>query len=409
MANKTLNYGDLRVTLTSAYDLRWNDSGSGANRDGGFWHPKPQGNMRPVGSVAVPHHGDINNQWAVLLVGDNIDARPADKGAAVVPPVDYDGPLWTDRGSGAHSDGSFWRPKAPQGYIALGDVASSGYGKPGLDQIWCIRADLVSDGAYKETKEGAAISVWDDMGSGAKSDASFWEIIPRKSNAASGYIPVLAGTFRCSPGYSPADASLAKVPALYVPKPNKRFSPSPPQVTKDTIPELNDTYDQTATCAVTLPFTCFFEPSDRAGLDAISNPFCTVTKQVSWIVKEKFPNYQQTAYTQTQTLTTGVKTSSSTTTTNSAGLSISSEFGYGLAKWSVSLNYQFTLSQTNSFEEVQQRTMSKTITVAPHTMAIAWAKRVSIQGVRDADGSRIDSEANFDASEEIAVTDFSLQ
>lgn len=32
--NKTLSYGDLVVTLTSAFTPRWNDSGSGANRDG---------------------------------------------------------------------------------------------------------------------------------------------------------------------------------------------------------------------------------------------------------------------------------------------------------------------------------------------------------------------------------------
>ncbi|KAK4241979.1 hypothetical protein C8A03DRAFT_40684 [Achaetomium macrosporum] len=404
MANKTLDYGDLRVTVTSAYDWRWNDSGSGAKRNGGFWHPKPQGNMRAVGSVAVPHYGDINNQWAVLLVGDNPSARKEGKGAAVLPPVDYQN-VWVDRGSGARNDGSFWRPVAPAGYIALGDVANAGYDKPGLDQVWCIRADLVSDGAYKDPKEG---SVWDDKGSGANSDASFWEIVPRKSSSASEYIPVLAGSFRYSPGYGQPDSSLAKVPALYVPKPRKPFSPSPPAVTKDAIPEVGETFSQTATNSVTLPFTCIFDASDRAGLDNMGNPFCTVTKQVSWVVLDKFTNYQQTAYTQTQSLTTGVKTSSSTTTTNSAGVSISSEVGYGLAKWSVSLNYQFTLSQTNSFEEVQQRTMTKTITVAPHTMAIAWAKRVTIQGVRDADGSRIDSEVSFNASEEIAVTDVSL-
>jgi hypothetical protein len=48
---KTHEYGDLIVTLTSAYDWRWSDRGSGAGRNGGFWHPQPQGALRAGGSV----------------------------------------------------------------------------------------------------------------------------------------------------------------------------------------------------------------------------------------------------------------------------------------------------------------------------------------------------------------------
>ena len=50
---------------------------------------------------------------------------------------------------------------------------------------------------------------------------------------------------------------------------------------------------------------------------------------------------------------------------------ISSEVGYRLSNWSVSLNYQFSFSQSCSIEGVQEWAMSKTITVAPHTVAIA--------------------------------------
>lgn len=394
----TRAYGPLIITLTSAYDWRWNDRGSGADRDGGFWHPKPQGGLRAVGSVAVGNYNDLNNNWAVMLVGDNPDNHRPGEAPAVQSPVDYQG-LWNDKGSGSASDGSFWRPVAPAGYIALGDVAWGGYDKPPTDQVWCIRADLVSDGAFNEN------SVWDDRGSGADSDSSFWEIIPRARNSASEYIPVLAGTFRFNGGYSSPDPSLAKVPSLYVPKPINQSSPSPPQITASTIPDTGETFSQTAQTAITLPFTSLFEPSDRASLDLLStSPFCTVTKSTSWLVLEKFPNYQSVPYTQTQTVMTGVRKSTSSTTSHTTGVTISSEVGYGLSKWSVSLNYQFSLSTTSSFEEVQERTMSKTLTVAPHTVAIAWAKRVTIQGVR-ADGSRIGVETTFNASEEIAVTE----
>jgi hypothetical protein len=402
MSNKTRDYGDLRVTLTSAYDWRWDDKGSGANRDGAFWHPQSQagGALRPLGSLAVGHHTDRNNQWAALLVGDNpAQRKPGQSAPAVAAPVDYTG-LWNDKGSGARADGSFWRPVPPPGYIALGDVAWAGYGKPGVEQVWCVRADLVSDGAYGGT------AVWDDKGSGADADASFWAVLPRATNAASEYVPVPAGTFRFSGGHgSKPDGSLAKVPALYVPRVQKVAALRPPEIKEgDGIPEVGETFGQAAQSAVTLPFTSFFDASDRGGLDNIKDPFCTVTKHVGWVVLEKFPNYQATSYTQTQTVTTGIKKTKSEETTNSTSVEISSEVGYGLSKWSVSLNYQFSFSQTSSIEEVQERTMSKTITVAPHTVAIAWGKRVVIQGVR-ADGSRIEGEVSFNASEEVAVTD----
>ncbi|KAJ4300562.1 hypothetical protein N0V88_003241 [Collariella sp. IMI 366227] len=363
MANKTQEYGDLLVTMTSAFDWRWNDRGSGADRDGGFWHPKPQGGIRPMGSVVVGHHGDLPNQWAVLLVSDNPSKRPAGKGPAVQAPTDYQ-PLWTDQGSGSKADGSFWRPVAPPGYITLGDVANAGYNKPSFDQVWCLRADLVADGIYKPGP------IWDDKGSGAKADASFWDIIPHARNSASDPQTLL---------------------------------PSPPSITKDTLPDIGDTFSSTVHSTVTLPFTSFFDPSDRASLDTLPSlpPFCTITKRVAWIVLSKFPNYQSTPYTQTQTITTGVRRSQSSTTAHSTGVTVTSEAGYGLAKWSVSLNYQFSFSQSSAVEEMEERKVEKTITVAPHTVAIAWGKRVVVEG-RGQMGRGWRGRA-FEASEEIAV------
>ncbi len=129
---------------------------------------------------------------------------------------------------------------------------------------------------------------------------------------------------------------------------------------------------------------------------------------MSWVVLEKYPNYRATPYVQKQSLTTGIKKKKEETVEHSAGVTISSEVGYGLSKWSVSLNYQFSFSQTSSIEEVQERTISKTITVAPHTVAIAWGKRVVILGIRS-DGSRIEAEVMFNASEEVAVTDIAVK
>jgi hypothetical protein len=51
--NKTLAYGDLLVTLTSDFTLRWTDSGSGANRDGACMS-KPVLPMPLYGNLGKP-------------------------------------------------------------------------------------------------------------------------------------------------------------------------------------------------------------------------------------------------------------------------------------------------------------------------------------------------------------------
>lgn len=65
MANKTYEYGELVVTLTSSFNAIWNDVGSGTTRDGGF---------RPLGSMAVGNFKELNGQRAALLIGANLPA-----------------------------------------------------------------------------------------------------------------------------------------------------------------------------------------------------------------------------------------------------------------------------------------------------------------------------------------------
>lgn len=43
--NTTHAFGDLLVTLTSEYELRYRDSGSGADTDGAYYHPRSQVSM----------------------------------------------------------------------------------------------------------------------------------------------------------------------------------------------------------------------------------------------------------------------------------------------------------------------------------------------------------------------------
>lgn len=81
-------FGDLKVGLTSEFEWRWNDKGTGSSRDGAFWHPRGVDEMRPLGSVIAPGYWDISNTWAALLVGP---ARPEIWPPPVAPPWQYKG------------------------------------------------------------------------------------------------------------------------------------------------------------------------------------------------------------------------------------------------------------------------------------------------------------------------------
>ena len=73
--------------------------------------------------------------------------------------------IWVDDGSGADKDGSCWRPEPPEGYVALGDVFVRGRSKPSVDDVMCVRSDLVIRGQLGGT-------IWKDRGSGGR--RRFW-------------------------------------------------------------------------------------------------------------------------------------------------------------------------------------------------------------------------------------------
>jgi hypothetical protein len=164
MPNETRNYGDLKVTLTKEFNWVYSDSNTGAKRDVTIFHAKPQGDLRPLGSFATPNYQDQNNKRATILVGN---AANGSVNPAVASPTGYT-QIWTDRKSGGSHDGSFWKPNAPSGYVALGDVCNGSYNAPSNDAIWCVRLDLTLQSDF------ASDSLWSDSGSGATSDCSLW-------------------------------------------------------------------------------------------------------------------------------------------------------------------------------------------------------------------------------------------
>ena len=85
-------------------------------------------------------------------------------------PVDYRH-IWSDHGSGGHTDFSFWEPIPPSGYTCVGGVGQVGYNKPSTDLIMCVKSSLVRPG--KVTK------IWNDRGSGSHRDVQIYEVCPK--------------------------------------------------------------------------------------------------------------------------------------------------------------------------------------------------------------------------------------
>lgn len=86
---------------------------------------------------------------------------------------------WDDKGSGGHECGSFFRIVPPSGCFSLGDYAQASYEKPTLNGIRVIKP--LEDGVV--TPPVNFERIWNDAGSGAKEDGSFWRPIPE-----SGYV-----------------------------------------------------------------------------------------------------------------------------------------------------------------------------------------------------------------------------
>ena len=95
--------------------------------------------------------------------------------------------IWTDSGSGADRDVSFWRPYDVQsGYFPLGDVATASHGKPSIPSLTVTA--LVADALAPPTSFS---EVWNDRGSGADRDVRVMRMNPPSGYTCLGYVAVV--------------------------------------------------------------------------------------------------------------------------------------------------------------------------------------------------------------------------
>lgn len=106
--------------------------------------------------------------------------------------------MYNDKGSGAHLDGAFYRPIAPDGWYILGDYAQGNYNPP---QQVSITIQVQNDDPANPVLR-APVSynlIWNDKGSGASMDGSIWQPVPPPGYVALGAVS--------NTGYSPPSVS----------------------------------------------------------------------------------------------------------------------------------------------------------------------------------------------------------
>ena len=377
-------FGKLHLTFTDQFNLRWNDKGSGANKDGAYWHPVPPKNFNSLGSVGVSNYNDINSENAAMCV-KAIDGSSD----AIANPIDYV-LIWTDKGSGADKDGSCWRPKPPTGYVALGDVFVGGYNKPSLQDVVCVKAELAYVAKIGDT-------IWEDKGSGAKKDFGSYKIITPESYLNSEKGLFTPNTFVGNDKHSkPSGAPVLF--CLNLPFPViKNPEPSQPTLTSTTPPP--SVTGQTIDRIVYVPFTAIEDKERRLSWKVKNSPFYMVERQISYRV-ELF-GYNQTSGEQTitETIKTGVSKTQSESFSVNTGISVTSEAGvsfFGIGgKVSATVSVEMGWQSSTGITQFQERSIEKSIIVPPNKAMALWATGYSLM-VRRSDNSFLPHQMAFE-------------
>jgi hypothetical protein len=93
---------------------------------------------------------------------------------------------WHDSGSGGDHDGSFYTPIAPEGYYPVGSIGNWGYSNPNNQLYSIVVSEVPGTNAIAHPEDYQW--VWDDSGSGADNDGSFWRPIPPAGYKALGLV-----------------------------------------------------------------------------------------------------------------------------------------------------------------------------------------------------------------------------
>lgn len=268
----------------------------------------------------------------------------------------------------------------------MGDVVNAGYSAPSTNNVWCIRSDLVKPGVGATS---TASTNWFQMDWMSFKSITCTPVVPQPLNAyGAEKLPVSAGAFFAgtTDGRSGTNSTtVCFVPTLEVKNEFKELVAPMPTYTKDTLPTTGTKYDSFEQCKVTLPYTAFFDPEHVPSLTAYkttNNPFITVGRSIAWYVEGVWQNDTDGNLKREKLMKYGISTTDSTEITHSVGISISATAGIGVVESSITLNYQFTHTDTHSFTEYSERQTTESNDVPAHTASVLFSKHIVIKAYR---------------------------
>ncbi|MBN2036067.1 MAG: Vps62-related protein [Chitinispirillaceae bacterium] len=365
-----IDVGGLQIGFVNTYTKVWTDEGSGGSNDGSYWNPVvdtsdgffPVGSYGRAGYIATP----TKEEWMVVVRDGN--------GMGILKhPTDYQ-QVWTDAGSGANADGSFWRPVPPTGYVALGLVANSPYTKPSVNQVMCVKEEFTIPAAPSSTM------VWTDAGTGADRDFGSWRIVPKAGSFIS-KSPLPTGAF-CGWQSHSAPTSVDQCPEMNV------LCVALPLVYNndnvETVPELGPGEPEATTVPhlgkiMYVPFPLISDGSSfNASWQIANSPFYAVERQQFYTRLFYDVNSTSSAQSILETITTGVSKEKSDEFSVKTGISVTSEAGFSLkgfsASVSVTVSIEFGYTTSTSITMYQERSVEKSLIIPPQTAAVLWQK-----------------------------------
>lgn len=377
-------FGEIILAFTTEFDFRWNDRKSGGDHDGGYWQPKPPAGFHALGGIGRSNYDNPNGKVAALCV----KAAPGSR-APLALPTGFDR-IWKDSGSGAEHDGSCWRPRPPAGYAALGDVFMNGHDKaPDPNDAICVRQDLTHLAV-------AGNLVWNDAGTGSDKDFGSWEIVPPPAFVDPTLGLIAAGTYvGVSSHHKPTSDPVLNV--LMVPMPNE-VGPNPAEPELDGFQAPPARTPDVVDRVVTVPFTAVKDDSQDVKWKVDHSPFYRIERRAWYSLLIFEHNKTGTEQHKSDAVTVGVSTSQTNTYSEKTGITVSEEVGVSFieeAKVSVTVSVELGFEHSTSVTQLQEKTVSRDLSIPAQTAAALWVASYSLQAVR-ADGVRLYVPLEFD-------------
>lgn len=177
LSNRMPSKKDPRIKVISSNDYQqvYADWSSGAERDVAIWRLKTIEHdgekYYPVGDIGS-HEREHDPRYSIKKKGptfqDKLEYSMSNNGpdrqsilvaGDIKPPVDYAKLSY----AGGDQEGLFWRPIAPAGYVALGDIFQKGFKKPSMDIVRCVPATCVEEVPYKGNQKSnnpKSMGIW---------------------------------------------------------------------------------------------------------------------------------------------------------------------------------------------------------------------------------------------------------